>query len=207
MTSIRKRRVLQVAGLVAVGGAAFASFAWWYASGPGLDKEADRLIALLDLKPGMTVAEIGAGKGDLAVRVASRLGPSGRLYATDIVPERLEAIRAAAAARGLTNITVLSGAENAANLPEGCCDAIYMRRVYHDLTQPAPITSGIHAALRPGGRFGVIDFATPWWFRPRHGIEAEALAAQVASAGFTLAERIEDWSRLDYFVLFERQAR
>jgi hypothetical protein len=58
--------------------------------------------------------------------------------------------------------------------------------------------------LRGGGRMAAIDFLTPWWFRPRHGISAEALAAQIASAGFTPAGRIDRWSPLDYLVIFRK---
>jgi precorrin-6B methylase 2 len=120
--------------------------------------EMPELVKLLELKPGMTVADIGAGFGAWTVRFAKVLGPSGRVYATDIGAPQLAALREYVQKEGLTNVTVLEGAADSTNLPAGCCDAILIRDAYHHLTQPEPIIRSIAAALKPGGRLAVIDF-------------------------------------------------
>jgi len=119
--------------------------------------EVNQLAELLSLCEGVTVADIGAGSGRLTVEVARRVGRSGRVYSTEISADRLEDIRQAAAAAGLSNVIVLEAGERATGLPSECCDAIFMRRVHHHLAAPSDILTSIHETLRPGGRLIVID--------------------------------------------------
>ncbi len=180
---------------------------FWSQRGPGLDREVARLAALVELRAGMTVAEIGAGGGHMAVRMARRLGPSGRLYATEIEAGKRDAIRSAAAAAGLANIAVLEAGERTAGLPDACCDLIYMRRVYHHFTDPASINQTLYAALRPGGRLAIIDFLSPrWMFWLRHGIPPDVLLGQVTVAGFVFERRVQGWSPIDYCFMFRKPA-
>lgn len=170
--------------------------------------EVNRLAELLSLREGMTVAEIGAGSGWLTVEVARRVGPSGRVYSTELSAARLDEIRQAAGEAGLRNVTVLEAAERTTNLPAACCDAIFMRRVYHHLSDPSPILTSIHAALRSGGRLVIIEF------RPdglvgmvtRMGVDRAALIDTVTAAGFEVVTT-EGWPGWDhYVVVFEKSA-
>src|SRR5688572_942940 len=120
--------------------------------------ELPELVKLFELKPGMTVADVGAGFGAWTVQFAKAIGPAGRVYATDIGAAQLAALRDAAKREGLANITVVEGAVDTTNLPALCCDAILMRDAYHHLTQPAAIVKSLATALKPGGRLAVIDF-------------------------------------------------
>lgn len=177
----------------------------WAERGPGLRNEVNRLAAVMQLRPGMTAAEIGAGYGRMAVEIAQRLGVSGRLYASELPARKIEAIRRAASAAGLGNITVIPAGEHSANLPDSCCDIIYMRRVYHHLSDAAAINRTLYAALRPGGRLVIIDFVTPrWMFFLRHGIPSGVLAGQVTAAGFVLERQIGRWSPIDYCIVFRK---
>lgn len=189
-------------GLLLAGAAAFI---YWTQYGPGLDNEVARLAAVAEVRPGMTVADIGAGRGALAVRMAARLGPHGRLYATEMEGEKQEAIRQAAAARGLDNITVVQAGERSTGLPDACCEVVYLRRVYHHLGDRAAMGKALHAALRPGGRLVIIDLVTPsWLFFLDHGVAPEEAAAQLTAAGFQLERRIDDWSFIDYCLVFRK---
>jgi ubiquinone/menaquinone biosynthesis C-methylase UbiE len=180
----------------------------WAEYGPGLDREAEGLARLVDLRPGMTVAEIGAGKGRTAVRIARFLGPEGRLFASEIEAEKLEAIRDAAAAAGLSNVTVLEAGEHSTNLADQCCDVIYMRRVYHHLTDAGAVGRSLHSALRANGRLAVIDMLTPAWLIVlRHGIPSGEASGQLVSAGFALERRIDRWSPIDYCLVFRKQSQ
>ncbi|MEK7408174.1 MAG: methyltransferase domain-containing protein [Acidobacteriota bacterium] len=184
-----------------LGAAGFAVF--WFQCGPGLAKEADRLASVVELRPGLTVADIGAGRGRIAVRLARRLGPSGRLYATELGAAKLETLRRAAA--GLANVSVLAASEHSTGLPDACCDVIYMRRVYHHLTDPAAVSKGLYAALRPGGRLAVIDMLSPRWiFFLHHGIPPDVPLGQLSAAGLVLDRRIDGWSPIDYCLVFRR---
>jgi len=167
--------------------------------------EADRLAALLALESGMTVAEIGAGDGDLAFAVAGRVGPGGRVYATELEAEQREEIRSAAARAGVANLEVIEAELAATGLPAACCDAVFMRHVYHHLTEPAAIDRDLLRALEPGGLLVVVDFPPTWYLRlftpegvgkerSRHGIEPEAALQELLAAGFERVELIEDWN-------------
>lgn len=170
--------------------------------------EVNRLVELLSLRQGMTVAEIGAGSGWLTVEVAQRVGPSGRVYATELSAARLDDIRQAASEAELGNVTVLQAGERATNLPAACCDAIFMRRVYHHLSEPSPIVASIHEALRPGGRLVIIEFRSDGLLGKvtRMGFDRAALIDAVTTGGFRVLSS-DEWPGWDHYVaVFEKSA-
>jgi ubiquinone/menaquinone biosynthesis C-methylase UbiE len=177
--------------------------------------QAAKLFELLALEPGMTVADIGAGTGALTVPIAKRIGPSGKVYSTDINPDRLKDLRAAAQKNHLDNIVVVEGAAAATNLPESCCDAIFIRDVYHHFTDPPAIDRSLFASLKPGGRLAIIDFVAEKGSelpqgvpanRGGHGIPADVLRQEVTSVGFELVRTIDRWEgeARSYLVLFKK---
>lgn len=151
--------------------------------------EVDELARLLDLEPGDTVADVGAGNGWLSVEVAQRVGPGGRVFATELSASRRGDIRESVSAAGLGNVTVVEAGERDTNLSPACCDAIFHRRVYHHLADPAATNASLYAALRPGGRLAVIElefgglfgFLRAW----PHWTDDEQVVAEVTAAGFT----------------------
>jgi len=168
--------------------------------------EADRLAGLLPLRDGMTVAEIGAGNGWLTVDVAQRVGPSGRVYSTELDADRLTDIREAVREAGLSNVTVIEAGVEATNLPAGCCDAIVMRRVYHHLSDPSRITASIHQALKPGGRLAIIEFETDGvlgWIT-RMGTDQADLLDAVGAAGFEVVTT-QEWPGWDHYIAVLRK--
>ena len=179
--------------------------------------EVPEIAKLFELKPGMTVADVGAGFGAWTVRFARVVGPSGRVLATDIGEAQLAALRDAAKREGLTNVTVLEGAAESTNLPAQCCDAILIRDAYHHLTQPAAIVKSLAAALKPGGHLAVIDFPP----RPKtdvpsgvpadrlgHGVPPEVVQREVGGL-LTHVRTISTWAPDSqpaslYLVLFRK---
>lgn len=165
------------------------------------EAEVPELVKLMELKPGMTVADVGAGFGAWTVRFARFVGPSGRVYANDIGEAQLASLREYPAREGLTNVTVIAGAVDSTNLPALCCDAILIRDAYHHLTQPAAIVKSFAAALKPGGRLVVIDFppransevpAGVPADRGGHGVPPEVVVREVSQA-FTHVRTIATW--------------
>ena len=112
--------------------------------------EVPELVKLFELGPGMTVADVGAGFGAWTVRFSRVVGPSGRVYSTDIGAAQLAALRDAAQREGLTNVTVVEGAADTTNLPALCCDAILVRDAYHHLTQPDAIVKSSRRCAEAG---------------------------------------------------------
>ncbi len=143
-------------------------------------EDAARLIQALAVVPGQTVAEIGAGSGALTVAVARAVGPSGRVYSNELSSSRREAITRAVTAAGVTNVTVIEGEARSPNLPEACCDAIFMRDVFHHFDDAAEMARHLRTALKPGARLAVLDFPP----RRSHGITAEAVRSTLEGAGF-----------------------
>lgn len=122
------------------------------------DSEIDRLIQVLDLKPGVSVADVGAGSGDLSVAIAKRVAPNGTVYSTEIDPKKLDKIRQTVQKEENHNLVVIAGTNQDTRLPLNCCDAILLRRVYHHLTDPLDMDRSLYKAMRPGGRLVIIDF-------------------------------------------------
>ena len=167
------------------------------------EAEVPRLVGLFDLKPGMTVADVGAGFGAWTIGFAQAVGPTGRVYSSDIGEEQLASLRQTMTREGLDNVTVVEAGERSTNLPAGCCDAILIRDAYHHLTAPGDITSSLAASLKPGGRLIVIDFeprqdsnvpAGVPANRGGHGVPQDVVIAEVTAAGLTHVISDPQWS-------------
>ena len=164
--------------------------------------EVPTLVELLQLEPGMTVADVGAGFGAWTMRFSRWIGPAGRVYATDLGAPQLAALREAKEREQLANVTVLEGATDATNLPASCCDAILVRDAYHHFTSPDEMVRSLAASLKPGGRLAVIDFpprpdtAVPDGVRANrrgHGVPPEVVASEGAAA-LTVVSTTPNWS-------------
>lgn len=188
----------------------------WLIWGPDADQEAERLALLLQVDEGSTVAEIGAGGGEMTLRMAEIAGPGGRVYSTEIESAKRDEIRLAAEGEALRNVTVLEARENSTNLADECCDAIFMRQVYHHIKRPTEYNRSLLESLKPGGRLAVIDFAPGGilFFLPDvegvpanrggHGIPPDVLIAELTEAGFGLEQRNDDWSSVWFCVVVRK---
>jgi ubiquinone/menaquinone biosynthesis C-methylase UbiE len=153
-----------------------------------------QLRQVLNLGSGKVVADVGAGKGELTFALARTVGSEGRVFSTEINPDRLRRLREGVLAAKLENVTVLEAQASDTALPANCCDAIVLRRVYHHLSDPPGVNAGLLRALRPGGVLAVIDFPPPFFFgRGQFGVPADAVTAEVKASGFELVRLIDDW--------------
>lgn len=167
----------------------------WTGFGFGADgPEMPRLREALALRGGAAVADVGAGKGELTLALATNVGPAGRVFSTELDPERLRGLREAVASRRLGNVTVVQAQGADSGLPPNCCDAIVLRRVYHHLTDPRGLNASLWRALRPGGLLAIIDFPPPFFLgRGSFGIPAKSVVSEVTASGFELRRLHEDW--------------
>lgn len=117
-----------------------------------------KALDVLDLKPGMVVADIGAGSGYYASRMAQRVGPSGRVYATDIQQGMIDLLERRIRAEGLGNVTTVLGAMDDPKLPANAIDLAIMVDVYHELQQPQIFLQRLKATFKPGGRLVLVEF-------------------------------------------------
>lgn len=117
----------------------------------------DRIIEVVAARPGMVVADIGAGTGFLTLLLARAVGPGGQVYALDINPTLLANIDLRATETGLGNIKTMRSAEDTTPLAPGSVDLVLMCDAYHHFEFPRSTMRSIHAALRPGGELVLID--------------------------------------------------
>jgi ubiquinone/menaquinone biosynthesis C-methylase UbiE len=164
------------------------------------ESEIEHLMQILQLKPGSSVADVGAGSGELSLAIAERVGPEGKVYSTEIKPVLVDKIRTTAEKAHLENVIPVEGKENDTGLPHSCCDAIFLREVYHHLTDPLAIDHSLYQALRPGARLAIIDFepipgqpppAGVPVNRGGHGVPKHLVAHELVQAGFELIKTSE----------------
>ena len=177
-------------------------------------QEADKLAALLNWQPGNVVAEIGAGDGDMTLAAAERVGATGRIYTTELEPDKLAKLQSLAAEH--KNIIAVKAGQDGTNLPPACCDSIFMRRVYHHFTDPEKEDASLFESLKAGGLLAVIDFPPgegpgdlklPKGVpknRGRHGMPKQLLIDELTSAGFQVVATPSDWTAPDYCVVFKK---
>jgi len=176
--------------------------------------EPERLAEVMGLKPGMVVADVGAGDGDWSEKLAGFVGEEGHVYATEIEDADVEKMRERFADAELRNVTAVLGKVDDTGLPEGCCDVILLRMVYHHFTEPEKMRRSLHRSLSPGGLLVVVDI-TPqkgWRRLPDvperggHGIPPDALVEELTKDCFHLVERQDEWAGKDdrFLAVFRR---
>jgi len=176
--------------------------------------EIKRLAALMEWKPGTIAADIGAGDGIYTFAAVEQVGAAGKVYATEIDAKKLEELRAEVAKRKLQNVIVVESKEADTGLPTACCDAIFLRRVYHHLTKPAEFDANLVRSLKPGGRLAIIDFPARSGLDPvegvpsnrgGHGIPQKIVIEELTAAGLQMEKVVNDWPDNDYCVLFVKK--
>jgi ubiquinone/menaquinone biosynthesis C-methylase UbiE len=189
----------RLVGIVAVG-LIFAACALAHDIG----EEVDRIAELMELRPGMQVADVGAGEGGFSRELARRMGNSGHVFATEVDDGELKKLREMVEENELTNISVVVGETDDTGLPDACCDAVLLRYVYHHMSHPADMRASLRRSLRPGGRLLVIEKK-----ERGDGIEAEELVGVMTADGFEVESRHPEWGGHDdhYAVVFLRPDR
>ena len=176
------------------------------------ERDAPRLVEVLELQPGMTVADVGTGGGAMAVVLGHWIG-SGRVFATDVTERALQTTREYVTKEGLTNVTVIEGAAASTNLPPACCEAIFLRNVYHHITAADAFNKSLFDSLKPGGRLAIIDFVPdPGSKLPEgvpanrggHGIPVSVVIEEMKQAGLTYVRTIDKFDGVAFLTLFRK---
>src|SRR6266851_9759348 len=208
--SMNRNRLLSASVLCAI---ALAAGLLRQANGDASD-EIKRLAALMEWKPGTIVADIGAGDGRYSFAAAAHVGAGGRVFATEIDGQKIAELRAEVRKRNLQNVIVVESKEADTNLGVSCCDAIFLRRVYHHLTKPAEFDAGLARSLKPGGRLAIIDFPPRSGLEPvegvpsnrgGHGIPEKIVIEELTAAGLRVEKVVNDWADKSYCVLFVKK--
>jgi ubiquinone/menaquinone biosynthesis C-methylase UbiE len=182
-------------------------------------QEISRLRHVMDWKAGQTIADVGAGEGEIGFAAAAVVGQTGKVYVTELDEDKRKALEAQAQKRALKNVMVVQAAEKQTNLPDACCDGIVLRRVYHHFTAPMEMDASLLRALKPNGELAVIDFAPRKSLtesdpvkgvpsnRGGHGIPQKVLTDELSKAGFQVEQVLTDWPEDGYCVIARKAAR
>ncbi len=168
------------------------------------------IVAAAGAKAGMTVADVGAGTGFMAMLFAKQVGPNGRVIAADISKPFVAAIAERAKKEGVANLTTVVGTQTETGLPADSADIVFTSDVYHHFEQVAATLASIKRALKPGGRFIVVDFERIPGVSPQNTLDhvragKETVIEEVLAAGFRLREEIKSLNlKTNYYLIFER---
>jgi SAM-dependent methyltransferase len=143
--------------------------------------EAGEIAGLLELKPGMTVGDIGAGSGYHTVRLSRLVGPNGSVIAQDVTREYLVELARRTERLGLTNITFALGEPQDPRLPAASLDVAILVHMYHEIAQPYAFLYNLAPALKLDARVGIVDLERP---TPEHGTPIELLRCELSAVGY-----------------------
>ena len=161
----------------------------------------NRVMDILGIAPGKTVADIGAGSGWFTVRAAKRMSGRGLVYAVDINPEAIRYVDDRARKEQLQNVKTILGQADNPLLPARSVDAVLLLKTYHEVAQPVALLQNLRAALRPGAMVGVIDRNGNG---ENHGVGRDVVIREAKQAGYKLIDQYDfvQADKMDYFLVF-----
>ena len=164
----------------------------------------DRVMDILKITEGKSVADIGAGSGWFTIRAAARVGAKGKVFAVEINQEYINYINDRAQKESFDNIQTILGTEDNPKLPKDAVDAVLILKTYHEIAQPIKVLQNLRLALKKDALVGVIDKNGKG---DDHGIDKEKVIEEAKRAGFRLVEE-HDFVKtdgIDYFLVFRVQ--
>jgi ubiquinone/menaquinone biosynthesis C-methylase UbiE len=170
---------------------------------PGRDErlQINRVMDILGIGAGKSVADIGAGSGWFTVRAAKRVGRDGMVYAVDINPEAARYIGERVEKEKLQNVKTILSKPDDPLLPKDSVDAVLLLKTYHEVANPAELLRKLRVALRPEAKVGIIDRNGSG---ENHGVGSEVVIREAKEAGYKLAKQYDfvKGDNMDYFLVF-----
>jgi cyclopropane fatty-acyl-phospholipid synthase-like methyltransferase len=170
---------------------------------PGRDErlQINRVMDILKITPGKSVADIGAGSGWFTVRAARRVSGTGVVYAVDINPEAVRYIDQRSQKEGLHNVKTILSRSDDPQLPANSVDSALLLKTYHEVDKPVALLRNLRASLRPGARVGIIDRNGNG---ENHGVGRDIVIKEALEAGYVLLSQYDfvKGDGVDYFLVF-----
>jgi precorrin-6B methylase 2 len=164
------------------------------------------LVDALEIKPGQTIADLGAGSGYYSFRIAPLVGSTGKVLAIDIEPAMLEVIAQRASRERIDNVAAVRAAARDPNLAPGSVDLLFMVDVYHELEYPYEVMTKVRAALKPDGRVALIEYRAEdpqVAIKPVHKMSERQVRRELAAAGFRHVKTVRTLP-LQHLIVFEK---
>ena len=174
------------------------------------EEQPEKALDALKLKPGMVVADIGAGVGYMSLRMAKRVGPSGKVYANDLQPEMLAKLRENAAKANISNVVTVLGDVSDPKLPANTMDLVLLVDVYHEFSQPQQMLRKIRETLKPDGRLVLLEYRAEDPNVPiiaEHKMTVAQVKTELEAEGFVLQPVIETLPRQHILILTKAAAK
>jgi SAM-dependent methyltransferase len=150
--------------------------------------EADNVIRALGIRPGQTVADIGAGSGYYTMRVSPVVGPNGVVIAQDIVPRYLDTLKSRVRKAGLKNVRFVVGSASDPKLPTASVDVALLIHMYHEIAQPYELLYRLRSSLKPNSQVAIVDLDRP---SEQHGMPKALLTCEVKAVGYALVSIVD----------------
>jgi len=169
----------------------------------------DKLVALCKVKPGMVVADVGAGTGLFTRLFATEIGAGGQVYAVDIAARFLEHIQKTSREAGLRNVTPVLCNPDSVDLPADSVDLAFVCDTYHHFEFPERTLLSLHRAIKPGGRLVIVDFVripgkSSDWVLNHVRAGQEVVEKEITAAGFEKTDEVKDLLKENYMVVFTK---
>jgi predicted methyltransferase len=166
----------------------------------------EQALQLIGIRPGMVVADVGAGSGYMTTRIARLVGPTGKVYANDLQPAMLQIIRSKAESEHLANVEVVQGTETDARLPDDTLDLALLVDVYHEFWHPQEMLRSIRRSLKAGGRLILVEYRKEDPSIPiadTHRMSVAEARTEVEAEGFTFDRLVPGLPR-QHIIIFRK---
>ena len=189
----------KIAGVMGMSGAA-----WLVRPERIAEENPDGALDAMNIHPGMTIADLGSGVGYMTLRMAKRVGPTGKIYGVDLQPGMLTELQKNAKAAGITNVESVLSEPADPKLPAGQIDMILMVDVYHEISQPQVMLRKLRQALKADGRVVLLEYraedpSIP--INPEHKMTVDQVRREIEPEGFRLQTPIETLPRQHLLIL------
>src|SRR5262245_8632180 len=169
-------------------------------------EQPEKVLDALDIRPGMTIADVGAGNGYFTIRLARRVKENGRVLAVDIQQEMLDLLRDNRDRANLKNIELVLGTPTDPRLPSGTADLALLVDVYHEFQKPEEMVAGIRTALKPNGVLVLVEYrgedpSVP--IKPEHKMTVAQVLGEIEPMGFRLRKKL-DFLPWQHIFIFEK---
>jgi ubiquinone/menaquinone biosynthesis C-methylase UbiE len=170
------------------------------------EEQPEEMLKALDLQPGMTVADVGAGVGYTSMRIAKHVGPKGTVLATDLQPQMIQMLRDNMRQAGVANVKAILCTPADPKLPTDKVDLALMVDVYHECSNPVATLKGIRKSLKSSGRLVLVEFRAedpnvP--IKPEHKMTVAQVRKEIEPQGYTFKE-VKDFLPWQHIIIFEK---
>ncbi len=172
------------------------------------NEQPEKVLDVLKLEKGQTVCDFGAGNGYFSLRMAQRVGTTGKVLAVDIQPQMLELLKRRASAQKVTNVVPILCTETDPKLPANSIDLLIMVDVYHEISNPVPVMTGIHKAMKKDGRVVLVEYrgedpSIP--IKPLHRTTVQQMASELDAVGFRYVANKGDFLPRQHVLIYKKK--